>query len=53
MRNGLLTDTLVTPEPTDVLLSSSVVGILMGAVMLRRLRSDAHRRLGRALHEVR
>jgi hypothetical protein len=36
MRNGLLTDTLVTPEPTDLLLSSSVTGILMGGVVFRR-----------------
>jgi hypothetical protein len=36
MRNGLLTDTLVTPEPTDLLLFTSVTGILMGCVVLRR-----------------
>jgi hypothetical protein len=39
MRNGLLTDTLVTPEPTDLLLFSSVTGILMAGAMMRRRRT--------------
>jgi hypothetical protein len=38
MRNGVLNDRLVVPEPTDVLLFSSVTGILFAAVLLRRRR---------------
>jgi hypothetical protein len=38
MRNGVLNDRLVVPEPTDVLLFSSVTGILLAGVLLRRRR---------------
>lgn len=38
MRNGVINDRLVVPEPTDLLLGSSVMGILVGGVVLRRRR---------------
>jgi hypothetical protein len=41
MRNGLLQDTLVTPEPTDLALGTAVFGVLAACVVARRRKRAA------------